>query len=261
MSGFGIRLRALLFPPRCAACDELLDWFEVGHGSDALCPECLKKWNEAALERCEVCGEAVSVCRCLTEELGRAKVRELRKLVYYRARKNDTVQNQVIFRIKEGRDARTDTWLAMQLQKHLAAIVAEAGEDNVILTYAPRSRRAVLKTGTDQARSLAQALSRQSGVPLVTVLCRAAGRAQEQKRLSAEERVLAAKSAYLLQGEATDALKGMTVVLIDDIVTTGATSGACARLLRQGGALRVYCLAVASDDTNRDAAVPADSRK
>lgn len=257
MSGFGIRLRALLFPPRCAACDELLDWFEVGHVSDALCPECLKKWNEAVLERCEVCGEAVSVCRCLTEELGRAKVRDLRKLVYYHARKNDTVQNRVIFRIKKTRDARTDEWLAMHLQRHLAAIVAEAGEGNVILTYAPRTRRALFESGTDQARALARALSRQSGVPLVNAFQRASGRVQEQKRLSAEERVRAAKKAYLLRNDAVDAVRGMTVVLIDDIVTTGATAGTCARLLRQNGASCVYCLAVASDDTSRDAAVAA----
>lgn len=220
-----------------------------------MCDGCLKKWDAAKLEPCEICTEAVSVCRCMTEELKRAKVTELRKLVYYHARKRDTVQNRVIFRIKETRDARTEAWLAMQLQGRLEAIVAEAGEGNVVLTYAPRTRRAFFESGTDQARALARALSRQTGVPLVNAFRRSAGQMQAQKSLSAEKRVRAAKKAYIVRRNMEDAVKDRTVVLIDDIVTTGATLGACARLLRQNGASRVYCFAVASDDTNRDAAV------
>ena len=261
MKAFGTRVRALLFPPRCASCGILLDWYEAGRVSEALCDRCRKKWDEETLETCEICGEIVVNCRCITEELSRAKVAELCKLVYYRAGNSDAVQNRVIFRVKKRRDQRTVDWLCAQMQKHLDEILAKVGAENVVLTYAPRAKRAVNESGTDQAEALARALSHRTGVPLVKTLRRNAGRVQEQKLLSAEERIRQAKKNYSVRSRAAEAVKGKTVVLVDDIVTTGATAGASSRLLRRTGALEVHCLVVATDDTNRDAAVNPTSKK
>ena len=62
-----------------------------------------------------------------------------------------------------------------------------------------------------------------------------------QKELSTEERRLHAGAAYQIRKEISD-LQGRTVVLVDDILTTGATFKACAGLLRQAGAGEIFCL-------------------
>lgn len=52
------RIRALLFPPKCAACRSLLDWHGAAKYNIALCERCQKKWNSERLETCGHCAKA-----------------------------------------------------------------------------------------------------------------------------------------------------------------------------------------------------------
>lgn len=255
------RVLALLFPPRCASCNRLLDWYEAAFAPTALCEACQKEWEDACRAECGVCHKRLSRCRCLTEELSRAHVADLGKLVYYRSGDKSSVSNRVIFSIKNNRDRRTAIWLALQMREHAERIAERDGKENMLITYVPRQARAIHESGTDQARELASALSRLTGIECLRTVGRARGRAAVQKKLSPAQRISNAKKTYQPIAKALRRVRGRTVILIDDIVTTGATAAACTRLLRKMGAARVHALVVATDDVNRDEAVRPKEEK
>ena len=245
----------LLFPPRCASCGELLDFVELMDDC-ALCHTCLPVWNEEKREPCGHCLCEVQDCACMTELLEVAKCDGFYKLVYYRHGRGKTVPNSVIFRIKNMRDRRTPRFLAAEIDTVLKKRIAD-GEltlDNACLAYIPRRRHVVMDTGTDQAKALAEALSKRLSIPVYDVVARKRGKQKEQKTLSPKERLRNARASFVLCD--AERIKGKTVLLVDDIVTTGASMAACVQKLKRAGAAAVYCIAVASDDNNKSPMAP-----
>ncbi|MBR3895355.1 MAG: ComF family protein [Clostridia bacterium] len=246
MKRIGRLLQNLLFPPKCAACGSLLDWQSLD-SHEALCRDCLRRWESEKADTCGICAARVTACNCMTARMERAKCAGFRKLVFYRHGKHGHVQNRLIFHIKRNNDRQTSRFLASELLPSLRALTE--GKTDVVLTWAPRSRSSTLKHGTDQARALAKELSLLCGFPCEKLIGRTFGKKPEQKALSTKARMRNAKSLYRLAPNAD--VKGKNVVFVDDIVTTGATAAACVQLLRRAGAENVFCLTVASNDTNQ----------
>lgn len=241
-------LKRLLFPPKCAACESLLDWYGT-RDADALCPACLTEWNRAKAVTCAICGQSVTQCICLPDELQKAKCNSFRKLTYYHGGRRDCVQNRVIFHIKESRDSHILKFLARELTAAAKESAHENGE--TVLTYMPRGKAAKLEYGTDQAEQLAKELSRVCKIPCVRLIQRSRRSSNpEQKELSPTARKKNARAAFALAPNKE--VKGKHIILVDDIVTTGNTMAAGARLLYRAGAASVCCLAVSSDDVNRE---------
>lgn len=243
-------LSRLLFPPKCAACKVLLDWYETD-GVTALCPSCLEKWIAEKNVTCGICGKKVTHCSCVTGEMRKARCAGFRKLTYYQGRTREPVPNRLIYHIKESRSAQTHAFLARELQSAIEELLPCAEDrQNTVLTYVPRGRSAKIKYGTDQAEELARALAKVTDLPCRKLIRRASGRGGEQKTLSASARLKNATHSFVLS-RGVD-VRGKTVVLVDDIVTTGASMATCTRLLRHVGAQQVYCLSIASNDVNRE---------
>lgn len=243
-------LSRLLFPPKCAACKVLLDWYETD-GVTALCPSCLEKWIAEKNVTCGICGKKVTHCSCVTGEMRKARCAGFRKLTYYQGRTREPVPNRLIYHIKESRSAQTHAFLARELQSAIEELLPCAEDrQNAVLTFVPRSRSAKMKYGTDQAEELARALAKVTNLPCRRLIRRASGQGGEQKSLSASARLKNAKHSFALS-RGVDVC-GKTVIVVDDIVTTGASVAACTRLLRRAGANRVYCLSIASNDANRE---------
>ncbi len=101
------------------------------------------------------------------------------------------------------------------------------------------------KRGYDQAALIASVTARELGLPLVLGLER--GRATiAQFELGRDERAANVAGAFRLRDDpAARAVIGRWVLLVDDVVTTGATLAACATALRRGGAVAVSAIAVA----------------
>ena len=242
----------LFFPPVCAGCRTLLDWYGRGEHPTVFCQTCAAEWENERLETCGCCGLPVGACACMPEAIERAKCAAFRKLVYYHQGTKGKVQNRVLFGLKDRCMAQTAQFLAEQLLPALREMVEASGADpgDCRISYVPRSRRAIAEHGTDQAKCLATALAELSGIPLCHAIVRQRGANRAQKSLSPAARLQNAKRAFALAKGAL--VKGKTLFVVDDIVTTGASMAACAALLRRAGAARVYCMAVASDDVNRD---------
>jgi len=255
-------LGKFLFPPRCAACRKLLSWTAPGDDrvrgrsiERALCSSCSAKWLDAEQAECGTCASPIRYCLCMPQSLKTARMHALFKLSYYVPRRREHVQNRVIYHIKESGEGRTPQFLAERLAPSIAETLRIHGIslDSCVVTYLPRSTRAVVAGGVDQSKNLAQALSGILGIPSVRLIRRRRGANRVQKQLSPEERVKNAKSAFLFAGDAD--CRGKTVLLVDDIVTTGAGMAACSRILYSEGARRVIGVTVAVDEINRDLGV------
>ena len=113
---------------------------------------------------------------------------------------------------------------------------AHAGPVDVV-TWAPTSSRRIRRRGYDQAEVIARAVARRLGVPCRRLLYRAHGAPQTGK-----------SRADRLVGPAFRARRprqGLSVLVVDDVVTTGATLHTAARALRSAGVARVVLVAAA----------------
>lgn len=115
-------------------------------------------------------------------------------------------------------------------------------EDAGLLVPVPLHRWRIWSRGFNQAALIATALSRANGVPAELGLLRRVKATPVLRGMGPRGRAKAVSGAFALAEGARDRLAGKTVVLVDDVHTSGATAGACARALKRGGAARVILL-------------------
>jgi ComF family protein len=132
--------------------------------------------------------------------------------------------------------------LARPLGRCLAPLLAEAGPVDVIVPV-PLDRRRERQRGFNQAALIAAELSRTAGVPLGRGVLRRVRATETQTGLTRRQRRLNVRGAFRVRRP--EAVAGRTVVLVDDVITTGATAAACAAALKRAGAARVVVLALA----------------
>lgn len=101
------------------------------------------------------------------------------------------------------------------------------------LVPVPMTRWKAFKRGYNQAEMIARGISEVTGLPIVGLIRRTGGYTS-QTRLSAEERVRNAEGIY--QADIPETWRGKRLVIIDDVMTTGATLASCARALRKADA-------------------------
>ena len=128
-----------------------------------------------------------------------------------------------------------------------AKLLAECIEDNAIyadvVTWAPLSARRLRERGYDQARLLAEGAAEYMETPCLPLLKKRRHNAAQSGTKSADERRKNVRGVYAYVGNTP--LDGMTVLLVDDIVTTGATLDECAGVLRKAGAAEILALTLA----------------
>lgn len=126
-----------------------------------------------------------------------------------------------------------------------ASVLAEAMAETMktmdlppetVLTWVTMPEQRRRTRGIDHGRALCEAISRASGFPVRRLLMRAR-KVHTQRGLSREERMRNLSGSFLCDGK----LLG-PVLLIDDVMTTGATASACAEVLQAAGASQVYVL-------------------
>ena len=260
-SVIGVNAGAGLAVTLCAACGVLLDWrAPLGRmeGTEALCADCLERWECEELMQCGICRALVKDCLCMPVFMKRSRCSALCKLVYYNPRGRSFTQNRVIYHIKEHNDEKTAYFLAERLSGNVLAILEKKKKDrkDCIVTYLPRSRKAKLLHGTDQSKNLAIALAKLLRIPMQSLILRRRGANVAQKTLTAKQRRQNAKQAFFCDGKSE--ICGKTVILVDDLVTTGAGMAACTLLLRKMGASSVICVCVGTDAVNRDTGLPCE---
>lgn len=130
--------------------------------------------------------------------------------------------------------------VADALARAMAAV--EPAQPADVVTWVPLTRRRLAERGFDQARLLAAAVARHRGVPCRSLLLRPESAAGSQARRGGADRRAAMHGAFAV---ARGAKVPPLVLLVDDVLTTGATAAACAEALRAAGALEVHVLTAA----------------
>ena len=136
--------------------------------------------------------------------------------------------------------------LALPLGAAAAARWREAAIGGDLLVHVPVHARRRAARGYDQAELIARAAAAELQLPAVPALRRERATVP-QFELGRERRAENVAAAFVLDDRHRDAVAGCWVVLVDDVVTTGATLVACAEALLGGGAAAVSALTVARE--------------
>lgn len=122
---------------------------------------------------------------------------------------------------------------------------AELLADADLLVPVPLYRSRLWSRRFNQSALLARGLARRTGVPADCFVLRRTRRTVSQVGLSAAQRKRNVAGAFKIAAGRAHAVRGASIVLVDDVITTGATIEACARVLKRAGAKRVDVLALA----------------
>ena len=229
-----------IFPGKCLGCGARME-----RGS--LCDSCSAEFVRATGELCVDCGLPFRECRCVPARIKSGRVRAFLKLYNYDPSESETSTAHMIYLLKRGRSRRVIAFLADKLCEALTE--ADLRGDGWCVSYVPRSRRAIAKYGYDHMKRLAREVADRLGIPCESLLVHVGSR--EQKKLGAVGRAFAAANAYRIKPEVE--VKGRRIILLDDVLTTGATLSNCTRLLARAEATRLLCAVVA--ETRRGAAL------
>lgn len=220
----------LIFPKKCAVCGEFT-------GDAVFCGVCAAKYEQIKRELCRRCGLAHSLCRCRPQKLwGENKV-HCRHLFAF----DGETAKRLIYKLKQKNHSSLQNFFA----RELAMIIKEELRDGeeYIVTYAPRSKKAVLEYGFDQAELLARRVSEILGLPMEKIFLRESSENTQQKTLDAKARGENASRAFSLCSEA--AIIGKALILIDDVTTTGSTAKRLCELALDAGAKKIVFMCAA----------------
>lgn len=235
-------LLRLLFPPKCPACGTLLLPEE-----DVMCQGCFADYKAAKERACPQCLKPMHECTCPNRFLDRHGVHKVIKLFTYRPGEPDQVCNRLIFRLKRCDSEATIKFLADNLAKEIKTQM-EDGKRYAIVGV-PRSKSAIRRYGGDHVQLLCRALAARLQIPNICAV-RRIGREGAQKKKNYRERMSSARISY--ESNSSVDLCGYRVILVDDIVTSGATLAACAAAVRKCGARQIVAAVIGSSYRYRD---------
>jgi ComF family protein len=235
----------LIHPPHCVGCGQKLRASFGGYTAPLLCAECATAWERSTLAQCPQCFRAYRDCTCAPYAVTRAGGAALIKMAPYTEESELRVVRGVLLGIKKRPSRRGMQFCADALCEGTEKALREAEENmpisHTVVAHLPRSRRNARLYGFDQSKGVAQRLARHLGLKYTSLLRRVHD-GTEQKRLGVAARRKNVKGAFALRGS----VKGLRVILVDDIVTTGAGMAEAVRTLRRGGAAQILCVAVAA---------------
>ena len=219
-------------PPRCPGCGTItaephrfcLDcWSKLVFLGEPCCAICALPFDYAAA------GDPVCA-GCLAK---RPSFERMRAAVAY-----GDIPRKVALKLKYGGRPGVAETMARFVARHLLADVAR----DAWLAPVPLHRWRIWKRGYNQAALIASALARRAGLEARLDLIERTRATPPLKAMNPKERRDALRGAFKVAARHRPALKDRTVILVDDVFTSGATANACAAALKRGGAARVEVL-------------------
>jgi ComF family protein len=233
----GRALLDLLLPPRCVACDASVA------APGLLCPDCFRKTGFITEPFCARCGVPFAnaalgglehlcpACRAVPPVFRRARA----------ALRYDAQGRRLILPFKHADRTELAAVLAPQMVRAGAALLRDAD----LLVPVPLHRGRLFRRRYNQAALLAKAIARIAGRPTVPDALRRERATASLGEKSATERAAEVAGAFAVRPSRTRAIADKHVLLIDDVMTSGATANACADVLLAAGATSVDVLVAA----------------
>ncbi|MCE5312632.1 MAG: ComF family protein [Nitrospiraceae bacterium] len=218
----------LFFPSKCPVCEADSD----NRATNPICSSCwvqIKKFNGP---RCQICGlpvvsEFASLCAACIEERP-----HFEKIHYYASYTG--VIKEAIHLMKFSGIRR----LAKPLAKLLGDIQLSVCD---VVIPVPLHRTKLIAREFNQTAALAKHISKNTGARLLTSALIKTKLTQPQTSLSGVDRRKNLKKAFAV----CEDISGLKILLVDDVITTGATVAECARVLKKAGAAEVHVAALA----------------
>lgn len=240
MDTFGGAIASVLFPSECRLCDALL----TRATRLPICDSCLQSFPQLPADVCERCGQPWSPEAA--EEDSSASCRECRErgFAFDAARSFGLYQGNLaraIILLKYEQLEPLGAWFARRLQE-LARNLPEKFAADVIVPV-PLHRTRQKERGFNQVDLFGRPLARRLRLPYRPVLLKRERPRPEKHLLHYEERWEAVRGAFAIrEGGQVD---NSRILLLDDVMTSGATLDACSRALRAANAKSVLGLTIA----------------
>lgn len=209
-------------PPRCAGCGQVTE--EVG----VFCTQCWSsiEWlGQSGCDRCglPLAGTEIDTCaRCMADP---PKLDRMRAAVAY-----DDLSRSIALKLKYGRKVA----LARTMARYMSPLRGDWPHDSIVVPV-PLHRWRLWGRGFNQSALVALELARIWRLRAEVGALRRVKRSQPLKGLNHAQRRIAVSGAF----KAMSDFQGKTAILVDDVLTSGSTAEACARVLRRAGASRV----------------------
>ena len=227
-------LNAVL-PPQCLACDVIVET------PGRLCGACWRSIDFVRSPQCDACGLPFELdmgpgALCGACAADRPPFDRARAGMRYGG-----IARDLVLAFKHG--DRTHA------APGLARLMADAGRELVaaadICLPVPLHRWRLARRRFNQAALLAQELAREADLAVLLGALRRVRRTPSQGSLSRRARYRNVRGAFQLNHKVASEISGQTVLLVDDVYTTGATVSECSRVLRRAGAKTVDVLTLA----------------
>ncbi len=133
--------------------------------------------------------------------------------------------------------------------RRYAALMSDCVENNLdcrsidVISWIPLSKKRLRQRGYDQARLLAEEIAAKTGLPCRQLLQKIKNNSAQSLTRDAKQRRENVAGVYALDDGAD--VSGLRILLVDDVVTTGATMSEAARILRKAGAKSVFGVTLA----------------
>jgi ComF family protein len=234
LRSFGQGLADLVLPGHCLACGYVLA------DSGQVCGPCLDKFDYIEGPRCDKCGQPLGE---YTEWERRCGDCERHPVLFDHATaplRYESVVRDLILQFKFAHLSLIANFFAEILADHLAEMPWMADID--LVQPVPMFWFKRLTRRYNQSELLAAGLASRFGFPIGQVL-RKVKHTIPQARLSRTSRAANLRDAF--QVTRPKEVAGRTILLVDDVMTTGTTCSECARTLKNAGALQVFAITVA----------------
>ncbi len=219
------KLSYVFFPRRCRLCGEVVEL------DKELCWDC-ENINEIKSPVCLYCGVEEDKCTCKKKK---SDYNGIIAPFYYEGNIAKALHR---FKFREMTELADE--FTLRMYNAVCGNYSEISFDFV--TAVPLGKKRQRKRGYNQAEILAIGIAKRMKIDYNTVLYKAIEN-KEQHKQSRRERKANVFGVYDLVNNAD--VNGKTILLVDDVKTTGATLGECAKMLKLYGAKEVYCVAFA----------------
>ncbi|OGU32458.1 MAG: hypothetical protein A2X67_14545 [Ignavibacteria bacterium GWA2_55_11] len=215
-----------VYPPLCLSCNRLLE-----DGSDLCCAECLSEIPRLSSEHpLFIASRDRMRSSGVVDDLVSAFVFE----------KTGGLQ-KIIHALKYQNIEAAGTMLGHFIEKEIAARCIVPSLLVPVPLHAAKQR----DRGYNQAEAVARGIAEKAGWQVDAELLKRVKNTRTQTKLSFEQRQKNVSSAFVFRDRNVPDLHDATVMVVDDVITTGATIVECARVLKEAGATRVVAASVA----------------
>ena len=218
-------VRALFYPDRCCFCGKV-----IFHRTE-LCPDCRREERTIEAPKCLSCGKSKKDCSCKGKSNFYSGITA--PYIY-----KGNVRNGII-RWKYGNAYRSAEFFAKAVVSCIKNDFDCIKFD--IITFVPQTKAETDEKGSNQGEILASEVSKLMNIPSEPLLAKLF----ETKRQHDLPWYMKSGNIFGVFGCTDDAkVNGKTILLIDDIKTSGKTLNECAKVLRLNGAAAVYCAVI-----------------